>query len=326
METIPRACDELWATAEWRAEAIQWIRTVTASHGITITGECQQPRIRFWSTQLTVPTDAGTLWFKENCPGQGFEARLVELLAELVPEHVVTPLAVEPERGWLLTPDGGSTFTDQIADIDTWVRVVVEWAQVQRRLADHVERLQEAGVSLIPPGHAAELAERYTTLPPDAPGHLDVETAQRVRAGLPTIREWGRQLAATGLPVTVDHNDLHTNNAFVPHLGERLRFFDFADAVLGYPLCSLMVPLRTLRSALECGDDDPRLHRVIDAYLEMWTDLTDRATLRSAVAPALRLAAMHRAESWRRVLPYASAAERAEFGDPAAYWMATVLD
>jgi hypothetical protein len=326
VEIMPRAYDEIWTSAEWRAEVIEWVRTVTAHHGLRITGECRQPRVRFWSTQLTVPTDAGVLWFKENCPGQAFEARLVALLAELAPDHVTAPLAVEPERGWLLTPDGGSTFTDQIADIDTWVRVVVEWAQVQRRLAGHVERLQEAGVSLIPPGHAADLAEQYTTLPSDRPGHLSAETAQKVRAGLPAIREWGQQLAATRLPVTLDHNDLHTNNAFVPHPGERLRFFDFADAVLGYPLCSLMVPLRTLRSALECGDDDPRLDRVIDAYLDVWTDLTDRGTLRSAVAPALRLAAMHRAESWRRVLPYASAAGRAEFGDPAAHWLATVLD
>jgi len=322
---MPQSCDEIWTGAEWRAEVTEWIRTVTGHHGLRITGECRQPRIRFWSTQLTVPTDAGVLWFKENCPGQSFEARLVALLAELTPDQVVAPLAVEPERGWLLTPDGGDTLPYS-GDLDIWLRLVMEWAQMQRRLANHVARLRDAGVSLMAPALAAELAEEYTELSPDQPGHLDPETTDRVRARLPVIAEWGRHLAATGLPITLDHNDLHTNNAFTPRPGERLRFFDFADAVLGHPLCSLMVPLRALSSALECGDDDPRLRRVTDAYLEVWTDLADRATLRAAVAPALRLAAMHRAESWRRVLPYASAAERAEFGDSAAYWMATVLE
>ncbi|HEX6073649.1 MAG TPA: phosphotransferase [Micromonosporaceae bacterium] len=322
---MPQPCDQIWANAEWRAEVTEWVRAVTAHHGLRITGEFHQPRIRFWSTQLTVPTDAGVLWFKENCPGQAFEARLVALLAELTPDQVVAPLAVEPERGWLLTPDGGETLTDS-ADLDTWLRVVMEWAQVQRCLADHVGRLQDAGVSLMPTVLAAELTERYTDLSPDRPGHLDPETAERVRARLPVIAEWGRHLAATGLPVTLDHNDLHADNAFTPRPGERLRFFDFADAVLGHPLCSLMVPLRTLGSTLGCGDDDPGLRRLVDAYLEVWTDLADRATLRSAVAPALRLAALHRAESWRRVLPYASASERSRYGDPAAHWLATVLD
>lgn len=322
---MPQPCDEIWAGARWRAEVTEWISAVTSHHGLRITGETRQPRIRFWATQLTVPTDGGVLWFKENCPGQSFEARLVALLARLAPDQVVAPLAVEPERGWLLTPDGGETLTGN-GDLDTWLRVVVEWAQVQRRLAGHVDRMRAAGVSLLPPTLASETVKRYTDLSPDRPGHLDPETTARVRARLPVIEQWGHQLAATGLPVTLEHNDLHANNAFVPRPGERLRFFDFADAVIGHPLCSLMVPLRTLGSTLECGDDDPRLRRVVDAYLEVWTDLADRTTLRSAVAPALRLAALHRAESWRRVLPYASASERSEYGDPAAHWLATVLD
>jgi hypothetical protein len=322
---MPQPCDEIWTGAEWRAEVTEWIRTVTAHHGLRITAECRQPRIRFWSTQLTVPTDAGVFWFKENCPGQSFEARLVALLAELTPDQVVAPLAVEPERGWLLTPDGGETLPYS-GDLDIWLRVVTEWAQMQRRLADHVAQLQDAGVSLMAPVLATELAERYTELSSNQPGHLDPETAERVRARLPVIAEWGQHLTATGLPVTLDHNDLHANNAFTPRPGERLRFFDFADAVLGHPLCSLMVPLRALGSTLECGDDDPRLRRVIDAYLEVWTDLADRTTLRAAVAPALRLSALHRAESWRRVLPYASASERNQYGDLAAHWLATLLE
>ena len=47
----------------------------------------------FWSTQLTVPTDRGLFWFKENNPDQAFEAGLVAELADIVPDRVVIPLA-----------------------------------------------------------------------------------------------------------------------------------------------------------------------------------------------------------------------------------------
>ena len=64
----------LWAGKAWRAEAERWIEVALRERGIAVTGAIDQPRIRPWSTLLTVPTDAGLVWFKENCPGQAFEA------------------------------------------------------------------------------------------------------------------------------------------------------------------------------------------------------------------------------------------------------------
>jgi len=328
---VVQSCSEQWAGDDWRAEAVEWIASVTRAHGLTITGECAQPRIRFWSTQLTVPTDAGLLWFKENCPGQDFEARLVSVLAELVPDQVLAPLAVEETRGWMLTPDGGPTLANgHAADLDVWRRVVGEWAELQRRLAGHTERLLAVGVTAMPPAAAARyVAERidvYAARPAGDAGHIDAETTDRLRALLPDVRRWAEQLDATGLPSTLDHNDLHANNAFVPRHGERrLRFFDFGDAVLSHPLCSLMIPLRVLADTLKTDSSDPRLRTVVDAYLEPWTDLADLDTLRAAVEPATRLAMLNRGESWRRVLPYANAEELKEWGVAATWWLTGLL-
>ena len=61
---------EVWSTSEWRQQAEQWIDAVLEALGVVRLGPAEQPRIRFWSTQLTVPTDHGTLWFKENNLGQ----------------------------------------------------------------------------------------------------------------------------------------------------------------------------------------------------------------------------------------------------------------
>jgi Phosphotransferase enzyme family len=319
-----------WTTSAWRDEAYAWIERILQRRGLTRTGEIEQPRIRFWSTQLTVPTDAGRLWFKENCPGQAFEAALVGVLADLVPDHVVAPVAVEPERGWLLTPDAGPTLRSVDGSIDLWERLAANWADLQRRVADHADRLVAAGTPstrpLDMPALVAERVDELGALPADDLGHLSAADAARLWSALPTIERWAEQVAATGLPMSLDHNDLHSGNAFAPRTGdEQLRFFDFGDSVVGHPFCSLLVPLNVLAHELSTDADDPRLRRVVDAYLEVWSDLADPATLRAAVEPARQLGRVNRSESWRRVLGSANAAERAEFGDSQAWWLTSVI-
>lgn len=322
-----------WATSTWRDEASAWVEQILRDHGLNRTGLIEQPRIRFWSTQLTVPTDAGRMWFKENCPAMSFEARLVAVLAELVPDHVVAPLAIEPDHGWMLSPDAGPTLREADRDgLDLWVRLATNWADLQRRISPSADRLLAAGVPASLPLQApvtiAERVEEYAALPSGDPGRIDADTAAGLRAALPTITRWAEQVAAVGLPLTLDHNDLHSNNAFQPRAGEQhLRFFDFGDAVVGDPLGTLLIPLNVLGHELGTDDpDDPRLRRVVDAYLEVWSDLADSATLRAAVDPSRQLARLNRSESWRRVLPWANADERAEWGDSAAAWLAMFLE
>ena len=82
------------ATDAWRGEATRWIRGELAAVGRQVTGEVEQRRIRPWSTQLVVPTDRGTVWFKANCPALAFEPA-VHRLSSLEPDEVDEPLAVD---------------------------------------------------------------------------------------------------------------------------------------------------------------------------------------------------------------------------------------
>jgi hypothetical protein len=320
-----------WGTSAWRDEAYAWIEQILRDRGLTRTGEIEQPGVRIWATHLTVPTDAGRLWFKENCPGQAYEAGLIEVLTELVPDHVVAPIAVEPDRGWLLSPDAGPTLRAAGEGEDLWERLAANWADLQRRVADHPDRLIAVGIPLVPPlDMAALVAERvdeFAALPSGDPAHLDAGDASRLRSGLPVVERWAEQVAATDLPMTLDHNDLHSGNAFAPRPGEEhLRFFDFGDSVVGHPFSSLLIPVNVLAHELSTSEDDPRLRRVTDAYLEVWSDRADPATLRAAVDPARQLGRINRSECWRRVLRSADAAERAEWGDSATFWLTTLLE
>lgn len=303
-----------WTSAEWRAAAEAWIRDRLAADGIAVTGPIEQPRVRPWSTQLVVPTDRGRHWFKENNPAMTFEAALVARIAELAPSRVLEPVAVAADRGWLLTPDGGPTVREsRTADEATFVRILTEYAELQRQLADHGAELAGTGLPALEPDRtadhvAAQIAE-LATLPTGHPLHAGAELLARSVAYRPVLEAAVERLAETPIPSSLQHNDLHQNNAFAAAPGDPLRFFDFGDAVWGHPFCVLHVTLVVLSQEWSCGEwtatgADPRLDRLVDAYLECWSDLAPRAELRRLVEPAMVIGRLHRYNSWHRLLPY----------------------
>lgn len=317
-----RDLDKWWTSAEWLARAQSWIHQVLSEKSIRLTGPITQPLVRFWSVHLHVPTDAGLLWFKENGPASAFEAGLIDALAELTPQRVITPLAVDTGRGWLLSPDAGPTLRAAAGgQVGDWIRIVSEFAQWQRDLSAHSAQLLDAGLPVLANANAVALVDAEATalaaLPAPDPRSLDVRQVAQIRAGLPLLTDAVRILDAAPVPPSLQHNDLHANNTFPPASG-RLRFFDFGDALWGHPFAVLMVPLQTLHRT---GADQADLTRVRDAYLEVFTDLHSRANLLPMVAAAERLAAVHRYFVWRAVIAHAPVDELATWGPRTTAWL-----
>ncbi|MCU1634290.1 MAG: hypothetical protein JWM61_2942 [Micrococcaceae bacterium] len=323
---------EVWASPEWRQQAVQWIDLVLESFGVTRLGPTEQQRIRFWSTQLTVPTDHGTLWFKENNLGQFAEASIMSLLGELAPDHVAAPLAIEPSRGWLLTADHGATLdTLDVDDASLWARITGDFADLQQAVAPHGERLSRAGLVLMNPEVAANFVENqlllHTGLPAEHPLHLSAEEADDVVRRLPAISDAVEVLRGVAVPLSLDHNDLHARNCFLPGGStDPLRFFDFADSYWAHPFSALLVPITQMRAQWNTTADDPRIQAVVDAYLERWTSYAPLPELRAAVEPALRLAAVHRYGSWLRLLVYADDESMREYAPAALAHLRTLSD
>jgi hypothetical protein len=323
---------QVWSSLDWRAEAEAWIRQQLHQHSFRLIGEIEQPLLRAWSTHLKVPTDQGTLWFKENAPGQAFEAALVDAMATIAPDHVVVPIAVESERGWLLTPDQGATFRSlQATDESLWCRLVAEFGDLQRRLAPHGDVLAMTGLpSMLPsvvPDYVRSEAHRMSALPARDPEHMDATLAARVADSFEPLSRDADLLSNGTVPLSLEHNDLHDNNAFVPSGNQvRLRFFDFGDAVWAHPFSSLLIPLNVMGEEWNAGYADPRLQRVVDAYLEVWSDLGTRSELRAIVPPAVRFGRIHRAESWRRLLVDLDETAREEYGQIPIVWLAKMAE
>ncbi len=300
------AWEQVWTTEQWRAEVTGWVDTVLAARGITRTGAVEQPRVRMWSTALTVPTDAGRHWFKVNCPALVHEAGLVAALAELAPDHVVVPVGVEPDRGWMLSADHGQTLREAgRSDERAWTRILTEYADLQRRTLGHGAALHAAGLPVLAPqdaaGYVASQLDLLSSLPPGHPRYVDRGLVARVREVLPRLEKVGTVLAEGPVPLALDHNDLHDNNTFAPTGDETtLRFFDFGDALWAHPFCSTLIVVNVVTDPDGLDLDDAAVTRLLDAYLSRWTDFAPLAELRVLLDGALVLGRVHRYLTWVR--------------------------
>ncbi len=165
-----------WTGADWFAAADAWVRAQLATAGITVTGEPIPYKIRFWAAVWCYPTDEGLYWFKENNPGQSFEASLVDVMARELPQHVIAPLAIEPTRGWLLTADQGATLDEQLTQVDPlllWRRLVIEYAALQRDTIPAERPLLASGLTQLGPAQLGDkvhsIADWFSNLPSDHP-------------------------------------------------------------------------------------------------------------------------------------------------------------
>jgi hypothetical protein len=302
-----------------------------AEHGLTVTGEVEQPHVRAWSTALRVPSSGGTYWFKANVDGCRYEAAVLPALARWAPDRVLTPLAVDAERGWFLNPDGGrilrGVFESEGKDLARWEEVLTRYGQFQRDLTPHAEEFLALGMPDTRPErlpeHLADLLADHPVLLIDQPNGLTTEQYDRVQAIRPEFARWCAELAGLGIGPTVQHDDLQDSNVLVSDAG--YRFFDWADSSIGHPFGTLLVTLRSIAFRFELTAGAPELHRLRDAYLEPWSGDHDRATLIRASELAYRLAKVGRGMSWRRALDGIDPAERVEWEDAVPASLAALL-
>jgi len=322
-----------WEDPAWRTAAASWIDEQAERLGLGRIGEIEQAHARQWSLMWRIPTADGLVWFKANGGDTRYEAPLAEALGRWAPGRVLAPLAVQAERGWQLLPDGGSTLRDDVARESSqrsarklrgtrqWEAFVAEYAQLQRDLMPHADEMVALGT---PDHRPATLAGLVAELVDDPATGLSPESRARVRALFPEYGQWCARLADSGIPSSLNHDDLHDANVFVGPDG--FVFFDWGDSAVCHPFTTLLVTLRVVAYRFELPADDPSVLRVRDAYLEVFDDLGDVAQLRELARLATWTGKPARAMSWRRALAGASEADLAEHGDAVYGWVEELLE
>lgn len=303
-----------WTDADWLAEHLAWAEARLAEVGRRRIGDVEQ-RARPWSTVLRIPTDGGVTWSKANGPGALHEGPLLRVFAAVGLRGALLPLAVDPARGWLLIEDGGPTLRTLVAadgrngdtDLGRWERILPAYAQLQRRAKGHVGAMLEAGV---PDQRPARFPEALARLVESADVWARVDEADRPGTEVgrgrlaelaPLVADLAAELAASAIPATIEHGDLHGNNIVIGEGGEP-RVFDWGDAVVSHPFLTLGGTLGSIAHHAGLGPYGPDLDRIRDAYLEAWTDIAPRSTLARLVPAAMDLGHITKAAAWERAM------------------------
>jgi hypothetical protein len=329
----------LWTGRAFIDEVRSWVAAQLAPHGSRLTGVWEQPHVRVWSSTIRFETTEGRVWFKVNASGTAFEAALVALLDELRPGLAPEVLAHDVARAWSLTRDGGPVLRS-IAGPDAlwayWERLLPRYAEAQLALAEHRPRLLTTG---IPERAPAQLPLEYRRLldelaaRPTQDGGLTREEASALEGLLMVYDDRCAELAASPLLDSLQHDDLHSNNVCWPGDADDLssvRIIDWGDASVAQPFGTMLATMNSiafhagvLRDARRM--DDPRLLRILDAYLEPFTSLGCRAELQRWVALARSTGCVTRALSWERALREASSTVVAGEEFPVRGWLLELL-
>ena len=288
-----------------REAAERWIATF-----VHPTGPIELARVRPWSTVLHVPVAGGAAWFKACSPVQAFEPRLSAELFARWPDRVGEVLAHDEPRAWLLLADAGVPLREFGNPPEAWLDALPRYAELQRGEAVHANDHIAHGVPSLPistlPVRFASLLDRDLPLEPDEIAHL--------AAFLPTFERLCAELAAGGLPLTVQHDDLHMGSVY--KRGESLRVLDWGDSSISHPFFSTVVTFRFVEEHTGLTPRDPWFARLRDAYLEAWgTGNADQFDL------ALRVGRFAHAIAWARQRDYLPPQERPAFDE----WFAHVI-
>jgi hypothetical protein len=242
-----------------RAAAEHWIR----SH-VRPVGAIELAHERPWSTVLRVPHAGGLAFFKACAPVQGFEPRLTAQLFARWPDRVAEVIAYDEERAWLLLADAGTPIGRFGNPPEAWLDVLPRYAELQLGEAPHAS---EHLAHHVPDLRVATLPARYDDLL-DHELPLEADEVRWLRAFRARFASMCDELAAHGIPETIQHDDLHMNNIYARR--ERLRVLDWGDSSIAHPFASLDVTFRFLEEITGLPPSDPWFPRLRDAYLEPW--------------------------------------------------------
>lgn len=319
-----------WPAPGWEAGALAWSAAQLAARGVRITGAAVTVRAHAWSIVLQLPTTAGPVYCKACAPAMAAEMRLLPRLAAWSPALLPPVLSVDEAAGWLLLSDGGDLLRPIIKadrDLDHWRQILAGYAALQRSLLPMREELLGLGVwdrtlAALPGEYAGLLADTDALLI-DKPDGLRAEEHGQLLALAPRFAADCADLAALGIPASIDHSDLHDGNVLL--CDGRYVLIDWGDACVGHPFMTLPITLRSIAYHLELAAEDRALADLRDGYLAAWSDYAPLPALRAAFERARRISMVNRALTWRAALRQATPAQRATDAGAVPGWLQEYL-
>ena len=303
-----------WAYRGWFAEASRWIEDALTAHGRSAIAPIEQ--ISSWciSSILRAETEDGRVYFKATARSPLFvnEGIVTRALATMLPGRVPAPIAVDPERRWMLLDDFGPVVGWK-ADLGTRTAVLSTFARMQLETTSRQDELLALGALDRRPVWLA--SEIRSLLRSAEPLGLEDDERERLSALEPRFVEMCERLDAGAVPDALVHGDLHLSN--VAGDGDGYVFFDWTDACLTHPFLDLLVVL---------FEEDAKLRQSLrDAYLARWADVAPEDELLELWAIAEPLASLNQVLSYRSIAANVERGAAPEFDSMIPYWLRKAL-
>ena len=333
----PAAAD-VWSTPAFVEELSAWVAGVV--------GGAVEPvppvHVRPWSAAVRCRVEGrADVWAKANAAGTRHEPALTAQVSSLAPHLVPAVLGHDEARGWWVMGDAGTSLRASVpveARWSLWEALLPRCAELQVRSFDAASAVavRRTGLPEVTPvtlplvldGLVEDLSARDV-----GEGGLDADDRRRLDERRADVERACAELAASGVPDAIQHDDLHAGNVCVGGDGEgggnggdTAVVIDWGDASWGFPLGTMLVTLDAVAGDASCAVDDPRVVRVRDAYLEPFTARWPAADLVRWTELARWLGAVTRARSWQAALADAPPAARQTYGANARTWLRWLAD
>ena len=315
----------------WFEQASTWVHNELERQDIFVTGLIEQPDVSLSSSVLRVPSTVGDIYFKACGPGCAHEPALTDSLWRWRPDCMPPVLAVDLQRGWMLTPDLGTplrSINQPTRVLQHWQRVLPLYAEVQIDLVGRINEILELGgldrrLTMLP-DHYEQLLTDTDALRLGHPGGLSAEEYRSLRQIAPKFHAMCEQLAAYRIPETLHHEDFHDANIFIRN--SRYTFADWGESGVAHPFITLLVTSRVIAWRLKLAEDAPELVNLRDIYLEPWTQYESRENLIAAFKLAYRVGMVCRALTWHRILAGEEEPVKAEDAEAVPGWLLEFLN
>lgn len=317
-----------WYRPQWRAEVDVWTAAVLRDRGLRAVAE---PEIVTWwalSAVLRVPvasvtppsdantvgvagtgvpgtggTDAGVhdVWFKATCEGFRDEPVITAGLAQWPEAPVPAVLGVDADRAWMLLTDVPGAGDEP--PLDTVLAAARAMAQLQLASIgrdDPALPLRDAPATIR--GLATVVHDSV-----EAP-LMDADLREAARVAEPRLAAAVQALYESGLPLTLVHGDLHTQN--LAGTAQHPVIFDWTDACRAHPyLDGRLLAASAVGRRPEGTDPDEVAAAVRDAFTAPWRaeyPAVDHDLAWECAGDALRVFEVVSYESIQRAQPAAS--------------------